>query len=280
MSNRHQICAALLVFSSLSLAQEAPAPATDASAAASDRTAAPSAQIPTPSLSGSAAASGEEAEGFSLPGGMGYTPLNFTPGQGTFDRAPLNFSTTASLGYDDNVYSTKDNEHGSMITSLTEGVDLLLSQDRFALSLGANAGGQYYWDRSGDQLTPTGGLNLVTAYKLSPRAQLSGVVNATYTNQPTVSTINGAVQSRGQEYFIINSKFDLLYSWLPRVSTDTTYSINGIYYKNSAVDQNDSTTQTIGQSVRYQFSRLITGVLEGRYSQVQYNSNISDTNLY
>ncbi|MEI8233720.1 MAG: outer membrane beta-barrel protein [Verrucomicrobiota bacterium] len=304
MLNRSQACAALIVFSSLSFAQEASTPPADsgtpASGASSLIVPSSSTQIPelTPAQAAAesaaqaaqaaqkpAADANEEQEGFSLPGGMGYAPLNFTPGQGSFDRQPLTFSTTLQQGYDDNIYDISNNnsvtpKKGSMVTNLSEGADLLLAQSRFALSMNGNLGGQYYWDRTGDQLTPVGGLNVVFGYKLSKRIQLSGIVNAAYTTQPTVSVINGAVQSNGKGYALVNSKFDLLYRLSPLVSTDTTYAISGIYYKDSVNAGGDSTTQTVGQSVRYAFSRLLTGVVEGRASQVQYNSTTNDANLY
>ena len=280
MLNRSQACAALIAFTSVAFAQEASTPVADTKAQndgaatsgtqASNVVSADSGQKPDT----------DESDGFKLPGGMGYTPLNFTPGQGIYDRKPVSFSTTAQQGYDDNTDSSHTNKKGSSVTNLSEGVEVLLAQSRFALSLDASLGGQYYWNRSGDQLTPTAGLSLVFGYKLTPRAQLSGVVNGTYTNQPTNTVVNGAVQSNGRGYFLLNSKFDLLYRWAPRVSTDTAYSISGIYYKDPGQNGGDSTTQTVGQSVRYDFSHLLTGVFEGRASQVQYNSTTSNANIY
>lgn len=274
MSHRHQICAALFAFSTLAYAQESTPPAEGKPAEGES-------QAAILTLSGSAAAVPPEASGFLLPGGMGYTPLNFTPGQGSFDRPPVSWSTTLRQGYDDNIYSSHTNEKGSAITSLSQDVDILFMQSRFALSTQASVGGQYYWSRDTDKFSPIGSLNLVSGYKLSPRAQLSAVVNATYTNQTTNSPVNGVVQGRGEEYLLVNSKLDLLYRWSPRVSTNTTYAISGIYYKDAENGATDSTTQTIGQSVRYQFSRLVTGVLEARASHVAYNADgRDDPNLY
>jgi len=284
MLNRSQACAALIAFTSVAFAQEASTPVADTKAqsdraTASDTTAS---NVVVPDSGQKPAAYSEDAsDGFSLPGGMGYTPLNFTPGQGHYDRKPLSFSTTLQQGYDDNVNSSHTDKQGSALTNLSEGVSLLLAQSRFALSVDASLGGQYYWNRSGgDELTPTAGIDAVFGYKLSPRAQLTGEINGAYTTQSTNSVINGAVQSNGKGYFLFNSKFDLLYNWTPRVSTDTTYSLGGVYYKDPGQNGGDSTTQVVGQSVRYQFSRLVTGVVEARASQVQYNSTTSDANIY
>lgn len=228
----------------------------------------------------------DEAEGFNLPGGYGYTPLNFVPGQGRFDRKPISFSTTLQQGYDDNIYSASGHPgdlepiKGSAFTSLSQGIDVLIAQSRMGLSLEANGGGQYYYDREGDQLTPTAGLNLLFAYKLTPRAQFSAVINGVYTTQPSLTVLNGLIQSNGKGYFTVNSKFDLLYRWSERFSTDTTYTLVNTSYSGSQVTSNDSLIQTLGQSVRYLFSRRLTGVVEGRASQATYDNSNFESNTY
>ncbi|MCX6967226.1 MAG: outer membrane beta-barrel protein [Verrucomicrobia bacterium] len=223
------------------------------------------------------AVSDSEEAGFLLPGGLGYAPLDFTPGQGRFDRKPLTYSTTVQLGYDDNINSTSGSRlqapvKGSMLTTASEGVDLLLAQSRMGLSLGATAGGQYYWQRDSDKLTPLGSLNLVFGYKLTPRAQISALMNALYTTQPTQSVVNGFTRSNGKGYLVGSSKFDLLYSWAPRFSTDTFYSLNGTAQQAQELKSNDYTNQTVGQAFRYSLSQLVTGVFEGRYSQLTYRN--------
>ena len=228
---------------------------------------------------------------FQLPGGSGYAPLNFTPGQGHFDRKPLSFSTSIQQGYDDNVDASSGKAgtqpiKGSFITTASEGVDILLAQSRVGLSLGANLGGQYYWDREGDKLTPNGGLNILFAYKLTPQAQFSAIVNSIYTTQPTLTTVNGLTQSNNKGYLLTNSKFDLLYRWSPRFSTDTFYTANGAWYQDSNSQAGNYIDNTIGQSFRYAFSQIVTGVLEGRYSMLQYKalpngeSSLNDADTY
>ena len=206
-----------------------------------------------------------------LPGGMGFAPLDFTPGQGRFDRKPLTFSTTVQMGYDDNINSTSGSSlqapvKGSLLTNASEAMSLLIAQSRVGLSLDANLGSQYYWNRDNNQLTPTGGLNIVFGYKLTPRAQLSGLINGVYTTQPTQSVTNGVTQSNGKGNLVGSSKFDLLYSWDRRFSTDTSYSINGSRQEGSALQSSDYITQTFGQSLRYSASKLVTCVFEGRYA--------------
>lgn len=238
-----------------------------------------SAALPSGDAQSTATPAAPEAEaGFALPGGYGYSPLNFTPGQGHFDRKPLSFSTTVQQGYDDNIYGASGNAgdpspvKGSTFTTLSQGVDILLAQSRMGLSLQANGGGQYYYDREGDQLTPNGSINLLFAYKLTPRAQFSAVINGAYTTNPSLSVLNGLTQSNGKGYFTVNSKFDLLYQWTERVSTDTTYTAVGTSYSDSTNSSSDYVTQTIGQSLRYLFTSLVTGVAEVRASQTNYDS--------
>jgi len=294
MLNRSHAFAALIICTSVAFAQEASTPSIDATGQTDGGTVispliAPSssgASLP-PTTTGTdnkpEAAGSDQGEGFSLPGGMGYAPLDFTPGQGRFDRKPLSFGTTIQQGYDDNVESTSGSPlqapvKGSLVTAASEGMDLLFAQSRFGLSLGANAGGQYYWDRTGDKLTPNGGLNLIFGYKLTPRAQFSAVINGLYTNQPTLTVVNGLTQSNGNGYLVASSKFDLLYRWTPRFSTDTIYSASGTYETSSTLQGNNNLNQTFGEALRYSFSQLVTGVLEGRFSHIAYD-NISGQNV-
>ena len=296
--NRPHVCAALILCTPVAFAQDASAPVVNASTGSSTANAlpAPSSDTSTAPEMETATAKkpqvtdAEQSEGFMVPGGMGYAPLDFTPGQGMFDRRPLTFSTTIQQGYDDNINATSGSPlqapvKGSLVTIATEGMELLLAQSRVALSLSANAGAQYYWSRDNNPLLPTGGLNLVFGYKLTPRAQFSAIVNGLYTNQPTQSMVNGLTQSSGKGCFVGNSKFDLLYRWAPRFSTDTSYSLNGTQQQDSALNSSDYITQTFGQSLRYDFSRLVTGVLEGRYAQRSFSNPLAgsiskDTQTY
>jgi len=300
MLNRSHACVALILCSSVAFAQEAttPSASTSSPSTGSGSLLTPYSSLETPALgtpttptptgsaaalpsgdaqSTTAAATPDTEAGFALPGGYGYSPLNFTPGQGLYDRKPLSFSTTVQQGYDDNIYGSSGKTgaspiKGSTFTTLSQGVDLLLSQSRVGLSLQANAGGQYYYDREGDQLTPYGNINLLFAYKITPRAQFSAVINGAYTTNPSLSVLNGLTQSNGKGYFTVNGKFDLLYQWTGRVSTDTTYTAVGTAYSGSTQSSSDYITQTIGQSVRYLFTPLVTGVAEVRASQSSYDS--------
>ena len=299
MLTRSHACVALIFCSSVAFAQEASTPPSSAgapSAGASSvltpfsTTESPAAEAPGASdTTGTPVPASETEAGFTLPGGYGYAPLDVTPGQGLFDRKPLSFSTTLQQGYDDNIYGSSGRQgasqpiKGSPYTSLSQGVDLLLSQSRVGLSMQASGGGQYYYDRQGEQLTPTGNLSLLFAYRLTPRAQFSSVINGSYTTQPSLSVLNGLNQSNGKGYLTINSKFDLLYQWTQRVSTDTTYTVVGTPASSS--NQSGSTqaglnqssgdylTQTLGQSVRYLFTSLVTGVAEVRASQTNYSGS-------
>lgn len=147
----------------------------------------------------------------------------------------------------------------------------------------ANGGGQYYWDRSGDRLIPNGGLGLLFAYKLTPRAQFSSVINGSYTTQPSLSVINGLSQSNdGKGYLTANGKFDFLYQWAPRVSTDTSYSAAGVEYSGTSQSANNYLVQTLGQTLRYTIDPRVIGVFDVRASQTTHDNinSASDFNTY
>lgn len=291
MLNRSHACAALIAYSSVAFAQEATPPSNSGNS--SGAPSANSSASPFSSSLGSLAPTEVEARAadtldaqtFSLPGGLGYTPLNFTPGQGSFNRDPLLWTTSVQQGYDDNIYNSSGKsgllpKKGSMMTNVSQGADLLLAQSRFGLSMLGNVGGQYYWDRPSDQLNPSGGLSLIFAYKISPRAQLSSLVNAVFTSQPSLSNLYGLTPGSSRGYLSANSKFDFLYQWTPLYSTVTTYSVNSIYHRGQSEALSDYVEQTLGQSFRYALSPLLTAVLEGRASNTSYRQGPYDSNTY
>ncbi len=277
---------ALIFCASYALAQEASVSSGSASSSAASASAAVVSGTQSANLIDSEATQVDVSEAFAIPGGYGNAPLNFTPGQGHFDRPPLQFSTTLQLGYDDNIYCTNNQNpfekpvKGSMITSLSQGVDLLLAQDRLGLSLGGNFGGQYYWDHEGQHLFPTGGLDLIFGYKISPQTQLSVQTSVAYLVQPSFSVLSGLTDANGKGYFTGNTKVDLLHRWTPRFSTDTTYLVYGTYYSDSEQQNNNHISQTLGESLRYMFTRNFTGVIEGRANEDTYDGDGSNSQSY
>ena len=295
MLNRSQACAALIICTSVAFAQDAITPSSDmgnssGSGGGISPLIAPSSQglqLQTgdiPAADQKPPATESDRPGFLIPGGFGNAPVNFTPGEGKFDRKPLSFGTTIQQSYDDNTNSSSGAPgsspiKGSMSTTLSEGMSLLLSQDRLGLSLESHGGGQYYWDRA-QGLAGNGDLDLIFAYQLSPRAQLSALVKGTYSTQPSLSVSNGLVNSKGSSYLLVDSNLNLLYRWTPRVSTGTSYVVNALSNQASQSQSDDHVTQTVGQSLRYDFSRRVTGVLEARAAQVSYTNSVSDSNTY
>jgi hypothetical protein len=286
-------CLALILGASYAIAQDASGPVATGtggggSGAASSSGATVSGSSSTSSANISSATPEETtdlSEGFSIPGGYGNAPLNFTPGQGHFDRPALQFSTTVQQSYDDNIYSSSGATglqpvKGSMMTNLSEGVSLLFAQGRTGLSLDANAGGQYVWDRSGDKLTPTFGLDMIYGYRISQRTQLTVQLGAVYQTQSSYNSLAGLTDSNGKPYLTGNVKVDLLHRWTPLISTNTTYVAYGTYYTDSDYSDSNHLNQIIGESLRYSFSRNVTGVVEGRVGQDTYDTSSSNSQTY
>ncbi|XHR28800.1 MAG: hypothetical protein ACFUZC_23160 [Chthoniobacteraceae bacterium] len=286
MLKRTSACFALILGASYAFAQDASGPVasgTTSGGGSSDAAASGTTQVNI--FTATPESTADISESFSLPGGYGNAPLNFTPGQGHFDRPALEFNTTVQQSYDDNIYSSSGAPglkpvKGSMMTNLSEGVSVLLSQGRTGFTLDANVGGQYVWDRDGDKLTPSFGLDMIYAYRISPRTQLSVQLGLVYQTQSSYNSLNGLTDSNGKPYLTGNAKVDLLYRWTPLISLDTTYVAYGTYYTDSDYQDSNHLNQIIGESIRYSWSRNVTAILEGRVGQDTYDHSGSNSQSY
>ena len=259
-------------------------------------------------MSGAAPAA-QEAPSFNLSGGYGFANQEVVAGQGMFARPPIQLSITLQQGFDDNIYSTSGkptiipasvverpsgpfvvhdvtNEQaipatfpvkGSLVTQGTVDVEFLLARSRAVASLGIHVGGGYYWDRQGDPFDPSGGIDLLFAYKLTPRMQFSGQLNVQYLSQPNYNLVNAPTQPGSGDYINLSSKFDLTYQWTARFGTTTTLSLSGMNYMESISQQNNFLQTTVGESVNYRLGPRTTGVLEVRAGQTSYKSGLGDS---
>ena len=245
-----------------------------------------------------------EAPSFSLPGGYGFANMNVVGGEGMFARPPLTFSLTLQQGYDDNIYSSSGKPTiipahtevvtspggaftydlhvkkqsissnfpvmGSLVSQGSVGASWLISGSRLITSLQASGGASYYYDRKGAPLDPHGSVSLLSAYKATPRLQLSAQVNGQYLSQPNYALVNASTRQNSGDYIVYSSKFDATYQWTARLGTTTTLSLNGTTYLDK-LSQDDNFTEAIfGQSVNFRLSPRTTAVVEGRTGQTTY----------
>lgn len=221
-----------------------------------------------------------ESPSFFLPGGYGYLPETINPGMGAYSKPAFDFTFTLQQGYNDNIYSASGETgspiKGSPTTQGTLGMDILLAQARTFLSLGADIGGLYYWDKDGRAFSPAGHLNLLHVYKFTPRLQLTSRINSGFYSQPDLSLSNAPRPNSG-DYFNLSSLFDLSYRMTPRFSTDTSAAIDTQIFQQSESKGSNYLQGTLGQALRMRISPRGTAVLEGRFSKISYNAEIRNS---
>ncbi len=224
-----------------------------------------------------------ESSSFFLPGGYGYLPETIVPGTGLYSRPPLEIFLNTEIGYDDNIYGSSGDpgapdKKGSGTTQATLGLNLLYNGPRTFLSVGGDAGAIYYWDRDGDNVSPTGNLNLAFAHRATDRLSFSSRISTGYYTQPNV-WISGVPRSNTGDYFTFRGYFDATYRWTPLFSTVTTLGFGSQIYRESYADVFDSVDYSIGQQFRWVLTPRFTGVVDLRFSQsFYYNDGNRDTN--
>lgn len=215
----------------------------------------------------------EESPGFFFQGGYGYLPELVTSlGEGVDLLPPTDFDLTIKQGYNDNVYSRADKK-GSFTTEMTLGMNVLLSRDRTFLSFSGRAGAVYYWSESRRPIVPRGDISLSYAYKLTPRMTFTARVSAGYYDQPNLTLPNTAVLINSGDYFIGTSLFDLTYRWSPLFSTTTSLRLASQLYRESRSQSSNYFSFTIGQTFRYIYSPVLSGVFDIRYGQVFFDDS-------
>jgi hypothetical protein len=127
----------------------------------------------------------------------------------------------------------------------------------------------YYFDRTG--YNPSGYLGLSLTHKPSRRMTLSLSVFAAYQTQPDLSNNLGSNQQLGA-YIHSTDTISLDYSWMPRFSTVTSYTLGLVKYDSSAGSLQNRIEHTFSEQFRYLLWPATTGVAEYRYGIINYES--------
>ncbi len=139
------------------------------------------------------------------------------------------------------------------------------------MSLTTGGGVTYYFDQPAAGYNPTGYLGLSLTHKPSERMTLSLSVFASYQSQPDLSTNLGSNQQLGS-FIHSTDTISLAYSWTPRFSTVTSYTLDLLNYFSSAGSLQNRMEHTFGEQFRYLLWPTTAGVAEYRYKIIDYES--------
>jgi hypothetical protein len=197
----------------------------------------------------------------------------------------LTLSTSVVGGYNDNVNAatgastSSTGGSGSLYTSDNASLSYTFGTPRTQVSLTTGGGVTYYFDRPAAGYNPTGYLGLSLTHKPSERMTLSLSVFASYQSQPDLSTNLGSNQQLGS--FIHSSDtISLAYSWTPRFSTVTSYTLDLLNYFSSAGSLLNRMDDTFGEQFRYLLWPTTAGVAEYRYKIIDYESAPLDSTTH
>ncbi len=167
--------------------------------------------------------------------------------------ARLTLSTSVVGGYNDNVNAStgastsSTGGSGSLYTSDNASLSYTFGTPRTQVSLTTGGGVTYYFDQPAAGYNPTGYLGLSLTHKPSERMTLSLSVFASYQSQPDLSTNLGSNQQLGS-FIHSTDTISLAYSWTPRFSTVTSYTLDLLNYFSSAGSLLNRMEDTFGDS--------------------------------
>lgn len=198
-------------------------------------------------------------------GGLGFFDL----AGGT--RNPFKISASIREGYDDNTTTSRTNRVGSFYTNLAAGLRYDFGSPRLRLTTNLTGGATLYYSRPGRKLDLSAIYTLSAIYAASSRLTLSANATVGYYPQPDVGIAGTPFNNQDGSYFYTSTNFAANYQWTNRFSTTTAYTIQAISYADSEIQsQQGNISQTLSQSLNFQFWPTTTLVAEYRANAITY----------
>lgn len=239
-----------------------------------------------PAATGETGAAPETQPSISVPGTYGTGSVVLTPGEGRFAQSHFKFTLALNQGYDDNIYGIPfdlpeplPNEPapsgiiGSAVTQLTAEMQTQALNTRTAYITSLSIGGIYYWDTPGKQIAYNGSLKLVYFHKISPRLDVSAVVDLSYLNQPNFNYLNTSSSGNTGQYIAGTMKLDITRQWTSRIQTDTSYNLNTTLYQDEASKGSNVFENTLGTQFRYLLSPKAALTMDVRAAMLTHPNN-------
>jgi hypothetical protein len=192
------------------------------------------------------------------------------------------FRTTVGVraGYDNNVYTESENSDNeeSMYTGASASFLWNFGTQRTQLTLGLNAGADYYTDVSDDDIFYSFGLNFGVTHSLTPRLSAGFTTTTSYQSQPDFSIAFANTRQSG-DYLYSSNRLFFSYLWTPKFQTVTGYTLGLIFYEDDFLaETGDRLEHTINQEFRYLWTPTSTLVAEYRLGFANFQDEIGDDN--
>ncbi len=243
-------------------------------------------------------------------------------GEGNFGRQKFTVTLDTRFGYDDNASGRPDSvlvpitaidpatgfvvgtgktrevnvdQDDSFFVNFSLGVGYTAASPRLTLTVGADVGVTYYFDRDGRDYDINGGLSGRLTYKLTPRAfldvstynafisagdygasNLSGFTGTTGTN----AGIPGSTDAnRDSDYFYTTDRLALSYQFAPRLTATVSQSIVAFAYDESLyADAQDRIESYTGLELGYLLQPNLSLSANYRFGYIDY-FNVSNDSM-
>ena len=230
-----------------------------------------------------------------------------------FDRQRFSVSLDTRFGYDDNTLGQPDsatfinlntgkpvtehvNPSSSAFFNFDIGVGYTAATPRLSLTLGADVGVSYYFDRPGRAYDVNGGLSGRLTYRLTPRAFLDVSTYNAYESQgdfgsSDLTNFNGQFGGSGRtpgttaerdgDYFYTTDRVALTYQFTPRFSTVFSESIVAFAYDDTPYSTvQDRIENYAGIDAQYLLLPNLSLALAYRFSYIDYFSVNNDSQTH
>jgi predicted porin len=191
------------------------------------------------------------------------------------DKLLLTIGTT--IGYDDNVFTTKTDEVASGTAGLNGALTYNFGSERLKIASTLALGTTYYDNRPGDDTDFNSAFSLATSYFVTRRLQVSANAAFAYLSQPSPTLIGGVSRFSG-DYTTTNLGLGLSYSLRPRLSLRLQYRMNSIAYTEEAQNQSlGFSEQNYILGLDYLLTPRLTLTTEYRYNPLSYDAANQDS---
>ncbi|MDR0534414.1 MAG: hypothetical protein LBH01_10725 [Verrucomicrobiales bacterium] len=184
---------------------------------------------------------------------------------------PFIISAGVRQGYDDNIYTTPNNEQASMFTTISPDFWLKYPMEDTTIEARYILDAKYYWDRpESSDWDFNHNFNMHISHDFNSRMNLDIRDQFVYSQSPQAGTNNQIVRYLGDGY-INNASAALTYAWTTQFSTVTTYNNTFNNYNDENVNfDNNYFRNGVSQDFRYAFLDTTTGVLNFTYDNYDY----------
>ncbi|PAW78213.1 MAG: hypothetical protein B9S32_08450 [Verrucomicrobia bacterium Tous-C9LFEB] len=214
-----------------------------------------------------------------------FLSLNLVKGQETSQQVlqqkkPYSVSVGLRQGYDDNIYTSSNNQKGSMTTGIQPSFLINYPLDQTLLSGRYTFDSLYYWDREGDGWDLSHELVGRINHSVSERFNLDLRERFRYAQNPEILDSASALQRNGN-YINNTASLQGSFQWTPKFGTVTTYT-NDLYdYEDEITKQtNNNMSQTVNQDLRFLIDPTVTIVTGGIFQDVSYEYADRSFNVY